>query len=472
MPNLTRRDFLAMGAAAGAIRFLPVSKALAADGILEYRLRAAPANARLAPLPFPETPIWAFNGQTPGPVIRGRQGKPLRIIVENGLNEETTVHWHGLRIANAMDGVPHITQHPIEPGKSFTYEITPPDAGTFWYHPHTHSLVQVSRGLYGPLIIDEPDPIKVDREVIWTVADWRLGTDAAIRDNFDSTRDFMRAGRIGNTVTVNGQVAPKLEVRAHERIRLRLINAAEARICSLRFMGHRPSVIAFDGQPVPPFFPDGGAILLGPSQRADLILDMTGKPGETFSVFDGFYLQQPYELASIVYSEGPALRKAPQNDLIALYPNPVPEPDLSDPVVKEIAIEGGDMGTLSYALVSGERRSKAEMLMMNKMWALNGVANVGMPTQPMFTLERGRTCVINFRNMTVWPHPMHLHGHSFLVLEHDSRQMLGRTLDTVLLGSGESTKVAFVADNPGVWMLHCHILGHADAGMMATIRVL
>lgn len=471
MPSITRRTFLQATAGLATASLVPQAFAQSAQGLREYRLKAAKSNLRLAPGPFPETPIWAYNGTAPGPAIHATQGKPVRIIVENELDEETSVHWHGLRIPNAMDGVPHITQPPIPPGGRFVYEFTPPDAGTFWYHPHTHSLVQVSRGLYGPFIVEEPDPIRVDRDITWVLADWRLGPNAQIRDNFANPRDFMRAGRIGNTVTVNGLVAGRFVAWANERIRLRLINAAEARIFSLRFMNLKPRVIALDGMPVPPYHPDGGAVLLGPSQRADIILDMTGEPGSRTAVVDGFQPQQPYELIEIVYSYAPPVRDNLLGDLIALYPNPVPEPDLAGAVTHEIRLEGGDLGSLSYALVDGEKKGRAEMLMMNKMWAINGVANMHMPHEPLIRLKRGSTCVLDFRNLTVWPHPMHLHGHTFLVLEHDSRQTVGRLLDTVLIGGGESCKVAFVADNPGTWMFHCHILGHADAGMMATIHV-
>jgi len=128
----------------------------------------------------PATAVWAYNGTVPGPEIRVRQGERVRVAVENRLVEETTVHFHGIRLPNAMDGVPHLTQEPIRPGNTFVYEFDLPDAGTYWYHPHTNSAEQVWRGLSGPLIIEEREPIRVDRDVVWFLSDWRLSTRPSI----------------------------------------------------------------------------------------------------------------------------------------------------------------------------------------------------------------------------------------------------------------------------------------------------
>ena len=119
------------------------------------RLQAAPASVRLVPVPYGETAVWCYGGSVPGPEIRVRQGDRLRVVLANGLEEDTTVHWHGLRLPNAMDGVPLVTQPSVRPGETFTYEFDAVDAGTFWYHPHSNSIEQVARGLYGVLVIEE-----------------------------------------------------------------------------------------------------------------------------------------------------------------------------------------------------------------------------------------------------------------------------------------------------------------------------
>src|SRR3546814_560260 len=264
-------------------------------------------------------------GTTPGPEIRLRQGDRLRVLVENRLDEETTVHWHGIRLPNAMDGVPHLTQKPIGPGETFAYAFDLPDAGTYWYHPHQRSFEQVGRGLYGALIVEEREPIRVDREVVWVLGDWRLRDDASVSDDFGNRHDMSHAGRIGNTVTVNGRIRESFPVRAGERVRLRVINAATARIFRLEFHGHRPQVIALDGQPVAPHEPQDGHVVLGPAMRADLVLDMSGGPGNRFTVADTFYDGLEYRLLDLAYSEERPLREHPLDAAVALPPQPTPE---------------------------------------------------------------------------------------------------------------------------------------------------
>lgn len=244
----------------------------------EFRLVAAPGRAPLAGAGLPETAVWAYSGQIPGPEIRVRQGDRLRILVENRLPDETSVHWHGVRVPNPMDGVPYLTQKPIGRGDTFAYEFDVPDAGSYWYHPHYRSFEQAGRGLYGLLIVEERDPPPFDRDIAWMLGDWRLGRDGQIVDDFGYAMDAGMGGRIGNTVTVNGRRAQPLRVRAGERMRLRLFNSANARIFGPVFRGHRPVIIALDGQPVEPHEPPSGRILLGPAMRVDLMIDMKGAP--------------------------------------------------------------------------------------------------------------------------------------------------------------------------------------------------
>jgi len=281
---------------------LPLQTMPAAAGAREFRLRAGPDRAQIAPEPYGRTAVWSYNGAVPGPEIRVRQGDRLKIVVENGLAEETTVHWHGVRVQNAMDGVPHLTQAPITPGDTFTYEFAAVDAGTFWYHPHQRSFEQVGRGLYGPLVVEEADPLQVDRDVTWVLSDWRLMQSAEMQDDFGNRHDMMHNGRIGNTVTINGKVPDTFPVRKGERIRLRLINAANARIFALDFGGLQPVVIALDGQPVEPHASGDGLVVLGPAMRADVVLDMTGNPGSRVSVNDRFYQGLEYRLVDLAYA--------------------------------------------------------------------------------------------------------------------------------------------------------------------------
>ena len=173
---------------------------------LTTTLRPGPARVRMVGDEFPPTEVWTYNGVEPGPVLRIRQGTPFRATVNNRLTEPTTVHWHGMRLPNAMDGVPDLTQKPIAPGERFDYAFTPPDAGSFWYHSHDDSLVQMGRGLAGALIVEETDPPAVDHEWLWTIQDWRLTRDAQIAPGFNNRMEMAMDGRVGNTVTINGSV--------------------------------------------------------------------------------------------------------------------------------------------------------------------------------------------------------------------------------------------------------------------------
>ncbi|UEM21317.1 multicopper oxidase family protein [Skermanella mucosa] len=443
-----------------------------------HTLTPGPGRVQLVGDEYPETTVWAYDGRVPGPEIRVRQGDRVRIAVTNRLAEETTIHWHGVRVPNAMDGVPHMPLPPVAPGETFTYEFDTVDAGTFWYHPHIRSHEQVGRGLYGPLIVEERQPILVDRDVTWVLSDWRLKNDASVSDDFGNMMDTSHNGRVGNTVTINGRVLDEMLVRSGERVRLRLINAANARIFGLRFQGHRPMVVAIDGHPVEPHQPEEDRIVLAPAMRIDLVLDMAGTPGDRATVVDDFYRDLAYRLVDLSY--GPErLRNRPLSAPIRLPANPVPEPDLSVAVRHQVTLGGGMMGMMAGAIVDGKMTDMRTMMRSGMSWAINGVATSRPDDRhgshvmnPILTLERGRTCVIAMVNETAWHHPMHLHGHTFRVLSRNGQPTRFKEWqDTVLLAPRERVEIAFVADNPGDWMFHCHILEHQIAGMMSTIRV-
>jgi FtsP/CotA-like multicopper oxidase with cupredoxin domain len=471
-PMLNRRTLLLAGTSfAGAVWLQQNALGVPATA-KELRLVAGPARASLAGEHHPETDVWCYDGRTPGPEIRVRQGDRLRMVVENRLPEETTVHWHGIRLPNSMDGVPHLTQNPIAPGEMFTYEFTCPDAGTFWYHPHQRSFVQVGRGLYGPLIVEEREPVRVDRDITWVLADWRLLNDASISGDFGNMHDVSHNGRVGNTVTINGRIPEMFAVRAGERIRLRLINAANARVFGLEFEGHGPQVIALDGQPVEPHMPSNGRVVLGPAMRVDLLLDMAAQPSKRFRVVDTFYRGPGYRLIDLVYSDDAPLRDLSSAAPIRLPSNPLPEPDLKNAQRHQIVLGGGMMGSMRTATLDGKQVDIRTLMHNGLMWAINGVAAKGHVHDPLLTLERDRSYVLQLVNDTMWHHPMHLHGHSFRVITRDGKPTLYREWqDTVLLDRQERAEIAFVADNPGDWMIHCHILEHQVGGMMGVIRV-
>lgn len=424
-------------------------------------LRAAPARVPLAGTGYPDTEVWAYAGTVPGPELRFRQGERLAVTLENFLPQDTTVHWHGVRLPNAMDGVPHLTQPPIAAGGGrFAYEFDLPDAGTYWYHPHLASSEQLGRGLYGALIVEEREPPEVDRDIVWVLGDFRLDREARIRADFGNFMDASHAGRIGNTVTVNGRVSETFDVRAGERLRLRLVNAANARIFGLRFEGHAPWLIALDGHPVAPHRPEDGRIVLGPGMRADLILDCSAEPASSHRVVDDFYPRQAYRLLDLRYARratrAPA-RSAPKE----LPPNPLAEPDIARAERHVVTFGGGMMGGMTRALAAH-----------GLAWTVNGRAMRGHDHEPFLAFARGSSQRLELVNDTAWHHPIHLHGHAFRVLSRDGRPNPRREwADTLLLAPRSRAEIAFVADNPGLWVLHCHVLEHQESGLMAVFRV-
>jgi FtsP/CotA-like multicopper oxidase with cupredoxin domain len=218
--------------------------------------------------------------------------------------------------------------------------------------------------------------------------------------------------------------------------------------------------------PCEPHAPAGERIVLGPGMRADVILDATGKPGERHRVIDDFFARQAYEVVTLAYDERKRRRPAPAGPAPSLPPNPVPEPDLAAAERQRIVFTGGMMGMMGGMPGMG--------VGPGAVWAINGHSSSESDHShaPLLTLARNRSCVLELVNDTAWWHPIHLHGHSFRVISRNgAADPQPRLVDTSLLPPRERAEIAFVADNPGDWMFHCHVLEHQASGMMATIRV-
>lgn len=338
---MRRRALLSAGAGAA---MLSLARPVPSQASQSHRIVVAPGQAPLTGGQRRATDVWTYGGSVPGPTLRVRQGEPVSIVVENRLDEDTTVHWHGIRLPIGMDGVPGISQPPIRPGEKFVYQFTPPDAGTFWYHPHANTLQQLGRGLAGALIVEERSPAPVDRELTWMIMDWRLRPDGQIAGGFGNRMEAGMSGRIGNTVTINGVVPTDEAVRAGERVRVRLINAALARIMALRFEGHRPVVVAIDGQPCDPHEPKDGRLLLGPAMRVDVVIDMQGEAGRRYRVIDDYDEDLQYMLVQLVYDVTAPVRAHARDAPIRLPRNPVPEPVLASAERIQLVLQGGMMG--------------------------------------------------------------------------------------------------------------------------------
>jgi len=452
--------------------FLHTSAALMGGLMLPRLASAAPATlsareavADLGVEGVRETRIWGYDGLLPGPMLRVKQGERLSRRFLNQLPLHSTVHWHGIRIDSAMDGVPGLSQEPVAPGDTFDYDFVLPDAGTYWYHPHNYTSEQLARGLYGPLIVDEASPPEVDRDEVLMIDDWRLDEAGQIHDgSFSSVHDRAHGGRLGNWVTVNGQSLYSLELKRHERVRFRLVNAANARILRLGFLGAKGWVVALDGMPLETPAPLA-QIVLAPAQRADVIVDVDPAEEPVVHLY-AVAGQDRLAIASfpVVGDARPARLDPPS----ALPANPVaPLDDLLSAKTVPVVMGGGAMGGLQEAIFEGEKRSLRDLAGEGLVWAMNGV--VFRPKEPLFQAKLGEIVRLALVNDTAWPHGMHVHGHHFREVMADGS--FGPLRDTILVDVGEKKDIAFVADNPGKWLFHCHMVEHAAGGMSTWFTV-
>ena len=460
---LTRRNFIKAGAAGLAggacLRLSPLQaqqsgiQLVAGTGLVNF------SADQKAP-----TEVMHYNQSVPGPILRIPQGRESLIRFENTLDESSSVHWHGLRIANAMDGVPGMTQAAVEPGESFEYRLTPPDAGTYWYHTHQRSWAQLALGLAGVLIVEEENPPLVDQDLVFAIDDWRLDSDMQIdRNSLGAMHDWAHAGRMGNVITVNGETEAKFQVARGERIRLRLVNIANARVMNLLFNEPQISVVAIDGQPVEPFAPAGGKVQLAPGQRTDLIIDMSLEPGQR-SLIEVVIGEYAYEVASFAYRQE-VRREQPLEETVRLEANPLQNVQLPNDFLQvPMRMEGGSMGRMRSATYKGQEMDVRELVKNRKIWAINGIA--GLPEKPLFSVRRGIAVSLDIDNDNSWPHAMHLHGHHFV---YDKTPDYWR--DTALFERGEKGSLRFIADNPGKWLIHCHMVEHMAGGMVTWFEV-
>ncbi|MDB4022319.1 multicopper oxidase family protein [Litorivicinus sp.] len=408
---------------------------------------------------YRDADVWAFNQSVPGPELRFQKGDLLSIDFQNNLPEGSSVHWHGIRNINAMDGVAGLTQPAVLSNESFRYQFPLMDAGTYWYHSHAKTWSQVARGLYGPLIVEDPTDPDVDHDVVLMIDDWLLRPDGTIdEESFGSLHDWAHGGRLGNWLTVNGESHPLIDVKSGSRIRLRLINAANARIFNLK-IPVPASVIARDGFACP--IQTADVIVLGPGQRTDLIIDI-GSSKETIFEASG---KEPYPAVTVnpIKKVGKLVTKIPLTQPVLSAP-----PETTD-VTVQVHMQGGAMGNLQEAEYEGQTFPIRELAQKHKkVWAFNG--KISSQHDRLAKVSLGQVVKIEIWNDTRWHHAMHLHGHHFWI-QAESGLFAGGKRDTYLFEPGEKTNLIFLADNPGFWLFHCHMLEHHASGMGAVIEV-
>lgn len=419
---ISRRTVVA-GIAASAL--LPARPSAQPDGFRVIRARSG--LARLRGSAREPTPIRGFDGTVPGPVLRIKRGEEIKVRLVNELVADTTIHWHGVRVPNAMDGVPGLTQPAVGPGESFDYRFTPPDAGTFWYRSHSRS--PEDRALYGLLIVDEAEPVGVDRDIALILDAWTLGADGRVAT--DGAPQF----------TVNGLASLDVPVSTNERVRVRLLNAARDRLITVRIDRHSATVMAIDGQPAEPFVARDGRVALSPGNRLDVFLDATLAAGSTASIFAGND-DREVPVARLVYTAGAPARSAVRDEAKPLPSNPLPQ-------------------RMNFAAAV-----KLEISLDDPKYRTTG-SNFG---RPMFTTMPRPTIQIGFKNPTDRAHVVHLHGHHVRLLDALDDGWKPFWLDTVLAPPQRTTRVAFVADNRGKWLIESQVLG-AENGIQAWFEV-
>jgi FtsP/CotA-like multicopper oxidase with cupredoxin domain len=463
---MKRREFCAGTGLAIASSLLPASDmsvlAATSTGASRYELVAQKGAQHLAGPANPQTELLLYGNSSPGPLLVGRKSEMLEVDFINRLDVPSTIHWHGIRNLNEMDGVPELTQPNVEPGEQFHYRFVLKDAGTFWYHAHNMAWEQVARGLYGPLIVLEEDEQLDAANMVLVFDDWRLTANYQIdMDSMGSLHDWSHGGRLGNWLTINGISKPDIHIAKELPVRLRLINAANARIMTFSMAGNnRFEILAIDGAPCAPVSAE--QITLAPAQRLDVMITL-----EQAQALQETSSDRPFEVAMIIPDitlDSPAPnRPAPQ----PWYPRP----DTADAQIIDIHMQGGAMGNLSSAIFNGEELSLRELAQEHgKLWAFNG--EVGGYHNLLGEVELMKTVLLRVHNDTGWPHAIHLHGQHFWVQAAGLASGPVWVLrDTHLMAPREKAEMIFVADNPGQWLFHCHMLEHHAAGMGGVISV-
>jgi FtsP/CotA-like multicopper oxidase with cupredoxin domain len=422
----------------------PEATDLDADpGVVHVRLRAGAAVHQVGEHAFEG---YAFNGITPGPTIRARVGDTIVADLENELDEGTTVHWHGVRVPNAMDGVPSVTD-PVSAHGKFTYSFVVDRPGTFWYHPHVDSHRQVDLGLYGLLVVDDPAEPPADAELLLVFDAWDEargdGGDAGVGAQ-DKLEGHAHGGALPVLWSVNGVLGGEVRPRGGQRVRVRMLNASITGYLTLTWPGLRQ--IGSD-QGLLPELAQPGSIELAPGDRAEA---------------EWLIGDQPFAVVSLPYSlsGGPAVGAAlPLFTVTPEAPAPPPAP-IAWPFPGGTPTPDPPYTDIVYVFSGSDEGGQ---------WLINGEA---FPDVTVSELAVGAEAVIEIRNISSTEHPFHLHGHSFEVLSVDGAPPPRLTIeDTFNVRIGQAVRLRLVADNPGDWMAHCHILPHAHGGMMTVLRV-
>jgi FtsP/CotA-like multicopper oxidase with cupredoxin domain len=424
--------------------------------ILEIDLTAMVADVEVSP--GRRVPAWTFNGTIPGPLIRLSVGDRLIVHFVNKLPAPTTVHWHGLRVPIQMDGVPGASQPAVEPGGAFTYEFVVPDAGLYWYHPHVMSAAQVGFGLYGAFLVDDPsEPFKVPDERVLVLSDIDITEKGTLEDPETGGSTGMAFGREGNTLLINGRNHPRVAMRSGVTERWRVVNAAKSRFFELDpGAGMRFTKIG-DDSGLQEYSEEVDSLVLAPGERADVFYTPTAKPGTEYAIlarlfnrgFGSVEARLSEDLLDITMADSPAV-------------TPVPHPKVRR-AIEPIAQAGATPVAIEFGIIQTAVDKTFK-------YTINGKP---LDRIPPLKASVGETQIWTVTNTTAWSHPLHLHGFFFQVLDKDGKpQHPLKWKDTVSVPFKDRlTLIVRFDDRPGSWMYHCHILDHAEGGLMSVVRL-
>lgn len=426
---------------------------------------------------------WTFNGSVPGAQIRVKQGETVKINLKNELPDPVSIHWHGIRVPNEMDGIPGVTQNAVQPGETFTYEFTVTDPGTYMYHTHQEAVNQMDKGLYGSFIV-EPKEITYDRDYTVMLDEWisnpensnAMSGDMAGMDhgnmsgmehgegsaNHEGSGEGMGHDMsIYDVFTMNGKsgdAVEPLKVKEGETVRIRLANIGYMSH-SMHLHGHEFKVVAIDGQELnePQEIKDQ-LISLAPGERYDIEF-IADNPGEWYLECHGDMAGTDGMKALVKYEgNSKSTDQSNQSDSLPIF---------------TFANYGGTKGgefTLNQNY-DVEYTMELNGNNMDNVFTINGKT---FPNNEGLTVNEGNLVKVKLVNNSPEgvDHPMHLHGHFFQVLSKNGKPIEGSPIikDTINLKPGDEYVVAFKADNPGNWLFHCHDLHHATAGMVDVIK--
>lgn len=420
-----------------------------------------------------EVSTWTFGDRPSAGGIRAKVGDLVEATFVNDLPSSNTLHWHGIALRNDMDGVHDLTQAPVDAGGRFTYRFTVPDAGTYWFHPHIG--LELDRGLYAPLIVEDPnDPVEFDVDVSLMLDDWLDGygrTPKQVLEELRSTGGHsehmgagmgdMGSGGMGSMMgglagdvayplhLINGRAPSEretIEAKPGQKVRLRLINAASDTAYRVAVGGHRLTVTHADGFPIVPVVVDN--VVLGMGERYDVILTAGSGAFPIVAVPEG--------------------KNDPTAEAVLRTSAATTAPTLGS---RPSELDGR---TLSYVdLVAADAvglpsrkpdRQESVMLTASSSGYVHGIDGKSFPDSAPITVGQGERLRLKVVNNTMMFHPIHLHGHTFeMVGQGNARK------DTVNVLPMSSVELDIEADNPGQWMLHCHNTYHFETGMATTL---